>query len=89
MAYASKDLSVLAYANGFTLWHYTTVDLAADVDTTGYFNDAADMLRIGDIIVANVDTDGTPASGFYLVNANAAGVVDVADMTAVGGTDTD
>lgn len=89
MAYASKDLSVLAYANGFTLWHYTTIDLAADVDTAGYFNGASDMLRVGDIVVANVDTDGAPASGFYLVNANAAGVVDVADMTAVGAADTD
>lgn len=89
MAYASKDLSVLAYANGFTLWHFTTVDVAADVDTSGYFNDAADMLRVGDIIVANTDTDATPASGFYLVNANAAGVVDASDMTAMGGTDTD
>lgn len=85
MAYASKDLSVLAYANGFTLWHYTTADLAADVDTSGYFNDAADMLRVSDIIVANTGS----GSGFFLVNANAAGVVDVADMTAVGAADTD
>ena len=89
MAYASKDLSVLAYANGFTLWHYATVDLATEVDTTGYFNDAADMLRVGDIVVANTDTDGTPSSGFYLVNANAAGQVDVADMTAIGTADLD
>ena len=28
MAYLSKNLSVLAYANGFTLWHYTTADTA-------------------------------------------------------------
>jgi len=89
MAYASKDLSVLAYANGFTLWHFTTIDLAIDVDTTGYFNAATDMLRVGDIIIANTDTDGVPSSGFYLVNANALGVVDVADMTAVGTTDLD
>jgi hypothetical protein len=89
MAYASKDLSVLAYANGFTLWHFTTVDLGTDVDTSGYFNDASDMLRVGDIIVANTDTAGTPSSGFYLVNANTAGQVDVADMTAVGSADTD
>jgi len=87
MAYVSKDLSVLAYANGFTLWHYTTLDLAAVVDTTGYFNDASDMLRIGDIVVANVDTAGTPGGGMFLVNANAAGIVDVADMTQVGATD--
>ena len=89
MAYVSKDLSVLAYANGFTLWHYSTIDLAADVDTAGYFNDASDMLRVGDIVVANVDTDGTPGGGMFLVNANVAGVVDVADMTQVGAVDTD
>ena len=89
MAYQSKDLSVLAYANGLTLWHYTTTDLAADVDTAGYFNDAADMLRVGDMLMANVDTDGSPVAGLYLVNANSGGTVDVADLTAVGGTDTD
>ncbi|MDA1091508.1 MAG: hypothetical protein O3A85_14515 [Proteobacteria bacterium] len=89
MAFNSKDLSVLAYANGFTLWHYTTVDLAITVDTSGYFNDATDMVRIGDMVLANVDTDGTPASGIYLINANAAGVVDAADMTTVGSVDTD
>ncbi|MBO6518698.1 MAG: hypothetical protein JJ900_11730 [Rhodospirillales bacterium] len=89
MAFKSKDLSVLAYANGFTLWHYTTVDTAADVDTAGYFNDAADMLRVGDMLFANVDTDGTPAGGIFYVNANASGTVDVADMTQVGGSDTD
>ena len=89
MAFQSKNLSVLAYANGFTLWHYTTQDAAANVDTAGYFNGAAEMVRVGDMILANADTDGTPTSGIFLVNANAAGVVDVADMTAVGGADTD
>ena len=28
MAFESKDLSVLAYATNFTLWHYTTIDAA-------------------------------------------------------------
>lgn len=89
MAFQSKDLSVLAYANGFTLWHYTTEDLATDVDTSGYFNDASDMLRVGDMLFANVDTDDAEQGGIYFVNANAGGVVDVADMTRIGGTDTD
>lgn len=89
MAFVSKDLSVLSYANGFTLWHYTTVDTAAAVDSAGYFNDAAHMLRTGDILVANVDTDGTPGAGLFLVSANTGGIVDVDDLTAVGGTDTD
>jgi len=89
MAYLSKNLSVLAYANGFTLWHYTTPDTAAVVDGAGYFNAASEMLRIGDMILANVETGGTMKAGIFLVNANAAGVVDVADITSVGGTDTD
>ncbi|MBL4693563.1 MAG: hypothetical protein JKY92_09575 [Magnetovibrio sp.] len=89
MAYASKDLSVLAYANGFTLWHYSTLDIATVVDTAGYFNDAADMLRVGDIVVANVDTAGVPGGGMFLVNANALGIVDVADMTQIGAVNTD
>lgn len=89
MAYLSKNLSVLAYANGFTLWHYTTIDTAADVDTAGYFNSASDMLRVGDMVMANTDTDGSPAAGIFLVNANSSGTVDVADLTAVGSADTD
>ncbi|OAN50692.1 hypothetical protein [Magnetospirillum moscoviense] len=89
MAYLSKNLSVLSSANAFTMWHYTTTDTAATVDTEGYFNQASGMLRVGDFIVANVDTDGTPAHGLFVVLSNAAGVVDVGDMVAVGGTDTD
>lgn len=89
MAFQSKDLSVLAYANGFTLWHYTTIDLVTDVDTADYFIEAIDMLRVGDIIIANADTDGTPKSGFYLVSFNDGTTVDVNDMTQVGTADFD
>ena len=88
MAYQSKDLSVLAYANGFTLWHYTTVDTANTVDTSGYFNAASTMLRVGDIVVANVDTAGTMKAGLFLVSANTGGVVDVNDLTQIGSSDT-
>jgi hypothetical protein len=89
MSYQSKNLSVLAYANGFTLWHYTTADTAASVDTAGYFNAAADMLRVGDIIVANVENSGTMKAGLFLVSANASGAVDVNDMTQIGSANTD
>lgn len=75
MAYASSDLSVLAYANNFTLWHYVTTDNS--VTTGGYFNKASDMLRINDLIIANVDTDGTPVTKFYVVTANSGGAVTV------------
>ncbi|MDO8608501.1 MAG: hypothetical protein Q7R40_18370 [Phaeospirillum sp.] len=88
MAYQSKDLSVLAYANGFTLWHYATADSATTVDTSGYFNAASIMLRTGDIIVANVDTAGVLQGGMFLVSTNAGGVVDINDMTQIGSADT-
>ncbi|HSV27968.1 MAG TPA: hypothetical protein VLL76_00375 [Candidatus Omnitrophota bacterium] len=89
MAYQSKDLSVLAYANGFTLWHYVTADATTTVDGAGYFNAAADMLRAGDIVIANVETGGTPKAGLFFVSQAAAGVVDVADMTQVGTANSD
>ena len=70
MAYTASDLSVLAYANNFTLWHYVTVDNTAAIETAGYFDKGVDMLRINDLIIANIDTDGTPASTFYVVTGN-------------------
>jgi outer membrane protein assembly factor BamB len=85
MAYDSNNLSALTYANGFTLWHYKTPDAADAVDTTGYFNDAAGMLRVGDFIFANTGTMG----GVFVVNANAGGVVDVANITDFAGSNTD
>lgn len=76
MAFTASDLSVLAYANNFTLWHYTTFD--SSVTTGGYFNSAASMLRKNDLIIANVDTDGTPITKFYIVTANTGSSVTIA-----------
>ncbi len=76
MAFTPTDLSVLAYANNFTLWHFVTTDDA--VTTTGYFNAAQSMLRKNDLIIANVDTDGTPATTFYVVTASTGGAVTIA-----------
>lgn len=75
MSYQSKNLSVLAYANGFTLWHYTSTDTAGVIETVNYFNDAADLLRANDLIVLNVDTDGTAASKIVGVSSVSGGVV--------------
>ena len=76
MAYKATDLSVLAYANNFTLWHYTTTD--DDVTVSNYFDKAADMVRTGDLLIANVDTDGTPTTNFYIVTANDGSSVTIA-----------
>ena len=71
-----SDLSVLAYANGFTLWHYTTPHTAAEVEGTDYFANASDLLRVNDLIITTVDNDGTPGMKFYIIatNDNVSGV---------------
>jgi hypothetical protein len=80
MPYNSTNLSVLAYANNFTLWHYTTTDTS--VTGAGYFNQAADMLRVNDLIISNIATGGTPSTIFYIVTANTGTAVTVATFTA-------
>lgn len=69
------------------IWSYATLDTHATVDTAGYFNDAANLLGIGDIIhvvvwSTAIGTGGTVSTyGTHIVNANASGVVDVANVT--------
>ena len=64
MAYQSKNLSALGYANGFTLWHYRTSDLAAEVDNAGYFNAASRMVRVGDFILLNAGLGARPPTAW-------------------------
>lgn len=75
MSLNATNLSVLAYANSFTLWHYTTTDAA--ITSAGYFNQATDMLRVNDLIISNTNTGGLPVTKFYIVTANAGGVVGI------------
>lgn len=80
MSFKSSDLSVLAYANNFTLWHYTTTD--SSVTPSDYFNGASDMLRVNDLIITALDTDGTPSTVFYIVTGNTGGAVTVSAFSA-------
>ncbi|WP_341893784.1 hypothetical protein [Ferrovibrio terrae] len=89
MSYSSKTLSVLGYANGFTLWHYSTPDAHKTVGTNGYFNAAAEMLRPGDFILANTGVGGSPQHGIFVVATNLSGQVELADLApGVGGAET-
>jgi hypothetical protein len=63
MAFNIANLSVLAYANGFTLWHYTTPDAPADVAQEGYFNHASDMFHVGDMLLTNLGVSTPDARG--------------------------
>ena len=89
MAYEAKNLSAMGYANGFTLWHYRTTDLAAEVDNVGYFNPASRMVRTGDFILLNAGIESTPTHGVAVVVANASAAVDVTNVTTYGAVNTD
>ena len=59
MSFVLRSLSVLAYANGFTLWHYRTGgDALAAVAHSGYFDDAVDMMAGGDIVLVSAPEGG-------------------------------
>lgn len=53
MGFKNKDLSVIAYANGFTLWQYKTDDDIAIVEETPtYFpKEIGKLMAVGDIII--------------------------------------
>ena len=60
MAFAIRNLSVLAYANGFTLWHYKSgKDRLSTVSSSNYFADASDMLTGGDMVMITAADGGT------------------------------
>ena len=89
MAFQPSELSALADGNGFTLWHYRTPDLAADIDNSGYFNAASDMLRVGDFVFVNAGLGTTPTHGVMIVVANVDGGVDLANLTAFATVNSD
>ncbi len=52
MSFAIRNLSVLAYAQGFTLWHYRAgAARLDDTGTAGFFDAAADMFAVGDMLM--------------------------------------
>ena len=60
MAFQNKNLSVIAYANGFTLWHYASNnETVSTISATGYFNDVKTLMNIGDVIIINASDNTT------------------------------
>lgn len=71
MAFAIRNLSVLAYANGFTLWHYKAgKDRLEAVSADDFFADAADMLAVGDMVMVSA-LDGTKILSIALADPGA------------------
>lgn len=58
MKYKNVDMSVIAYANGFTLWHYNGKNIPTDVLLKdGFFNPIYDLCDVGDIIIISTDKE--------------------------------
>ena len=53
MAFNNKNLSVIAYANHFTLWHYTTQDYVKDIQEEYFPKGVLDLMNVGDIMIVN------------------------------------
>ena len=51
------QLAVLAFANGFTLWHCKALSVA-DTGMPGYFDGVGDLLGTGDLLLVSAPDGG-------------------------------
>lgn len=88
MAYSNDGLFQIGPAGSSPrLWMYSSADAIATVNSEGYFNGAADLLSVRDVVIV-ADTN-TPTTNFVNVLSNTGTVVDVSDGTAIAETDGD
>ena len=87
MAYSASGLCRMGGDSNGNMWTYTTTDTIATVNSAGYFNDSANMLKVRDVIIVK-DTN-TPTTHHVTVLSNTGSVVDVSDGTAIAETDGD
>lgn len=65
--FAIRNMAVLSYAQGFTVWLYSHNGAISDVAKPGFFNDAQDMFKDGDHIHLKALDGGAVA---MIVNRN-------------------
>jgi hypothetical protein len=81
-----SQLSVLSYANHFTLWHYKTPHQT--IEAPHYFDNVADILRENDIIIATTHMHDAPRTDLFTILARTKEHVVVSRMNmGVGGDD--
>ena len=92
MAFTKENLNLVAGSkagNAPQIWTYKSNDLAGDIDASGYFNDVAGLLKVGDLMYIHADADSTPAFGLAVVTSNTGTVVDITNLTSVGTINSD
>lgn len=53
MSFESSNLSLVSYANGFTLWHYKANDETIEELEQNYFSSSWTLFTVGDIFIIN------------------------------------
>jgi hypothetical protein len=92
MAYNKDGLNLVngsKAGNAPQIWTYQSADAIGDIDGAGYFNSAASILKVGDLMYVYSGVGGSAAFGFVVVNANDGTTVDVTSVTTVGTIDSD
>lgn len=89
MAYTASSLTRLSGGSGVSLWHYTTADTIATVNTADYFLDAIDMIRVNDVIITVTSTGSTPVVSHAYCNSNSGSAIDIINGVAITATDSD
>lgn len=87
MAYGASGLTRMAGGGGYNMWYYSSTDALSVVRASGYFNDAAGMMNVGDLVI--VYDNNAPTIALSVVLSNTGSVVDIADGTAITVTDSD
>jgi hypothetical protein len=90
MAFSSTGLALVAGSkagNAPQIWSYQSADAIADVNTEGYFNSVASLMKVGDMIYV-YDT-ATPTANLVVVVSNTGTVVDVSNGQSISLTDSD
>lgn len=92
MAFSTTGFAAIGTSkagNAPSLYSYRTTDAIADVNTSGYFNSIASIVKAGDFILCVTSTGSTPVASMVYVLTNASGVVDVSDGTVFAATNGD
>tara|TARA_R110002096_G_scaffold790_3_gene4371 strand:- start:885 stop:1142 length:258 start_codon:yes stop_codon:yes gene_type:complete len=84
MAFTKKNFggNVGAGSDTAKLFMYKTADTKAATIASGYFNDLADIVKVGDVIIATTDT-GTTAKPYIIYVLTNSGTVVTTGFAAV------
>jgi|GEM_PF-6857743 hypothetical protein len=80
MSFAAENLAIVAHARNCSLLHYETVDAAQDLCDSTYFQDAAGVLRRGDLIFSTCVRPDSRKTNLLLVSEVADGKVYVTPL---------